>query len=960
MTPEQWSRIAPIVHSALTRDEHVRAAFLANACGNDAELRREVDSLLARASDVDGFLSGAAADLAGAPIGKSPVVGDRIGPYTIESRIGAGGMGEVYRARDSSLDRDVAIKILPQVFTADADRVARFEREARILAALNHPRIGAIYGLERMDGVPALILELVDGHTLAERLARGPLPVAEAVAIAIAVAEALEAAHDRGIIHRDIKPANIKLTPTNGVKVLDFGLAKDVTRHDDDPPVPATRVAPAFDLSSPGSVLGTVAYMSPEQARGETIDARTDLFSLGAVLYEMVTGRRAFVGAEPSRVFDAIFHETPPSPRLADPAVPRGLERVILRLLDPRRDGRYQTASAVRADLVHLATAIAGSRSPGSLSTRPLRRVLVGVAVTIAAGMAAWLWPRLPHAAPARTEYTQITHFADSATSPALSPDGRLLTFIRGASTFEGPGEVYLKELAGGDSVPLTSDGSAKMSPVFSPDGSRIAYTRVSSEFVWDTWIVPLADRTPRSWLPNASGLAWASDGHVLFSEITAGLHMRVVSANDRREAVRVVYSPESEQGMAHRSYPSPDGAWVLIAEMIRPVWQPCRLAATNGRTTRRVGPEGQCTSAAWSPDGKWMYFSSNGSGSFHIWRQRFPDGTPEQISFGPDEEEGVAVSPDGRSLLTSVGNRQSSIWVRDASGEREVSPEGYAFIPAIPNSAMSQPFSTSGRLLYLVRQGAVRFTGPGERVGELWQTDLQTLRSEALFPGIQVSDYDVSRDGSQVLFAALDDRGTSHIWLGRTDRRTAPRQLSTREANSPHFGANGSVYYCSSEGGGSFIYRMSAAGDSQKAIARPVVFLLSVSPDDAWLVARVEATPGADSSQETVAFPTSGGPPLRLCGTTCEVDWTPNAKSLVVRLGKTGSPLLARTFVIALRPGETLPRLPPHGIRSEADLGGLHISQVVDGPVYPSDVPPLVVFARSTTERNIYRIPLP
>ena len=203
-------------------------------------------------------------------------------------------MGEVYRARDVNLDRDVAIKILPQVFTADADRVARFEREARILAALNHPRIGAIYGLEHMDGVPALVLELVEGSTLAERLASGPMPVAEAVTIAIEITEALEAAHDRGIIHRDIKPANIKITPAAAIKVLDFGLAKGVNRYGDAAAGATTRVGRALDVSGPGAVLGTVAYMSPEQAAGEEIDARTDLFSLGAVVYEMVTGRRAF------------------------------------------------------------------------------------------------------------------------------------------------------------------------------------------------------------------------------------------------------------------------------------------------------------------------------------------------------------------------------------------------------------------------------------------------------------------------------------------------------------------------------------------------------------------------------------------------------------------------------------------------------------------------------------------
>ena len=495
---------------------------------------------------------------------------------------------------------------------------------------------------------------------------------------------------------------------------------------------------------------------------------------------------------------------------------------------------------------------------------------------------------------------------------------------------------------------------------MFAPDGSRIAYTTVSSEFVWDAWVVPIADRTPRFWLAHTSGLTWLGDRHVLFSEITGGLHMNVVSADDKRQAVRVVYSPDGERGMAHHSYPSPDGAWVLIAEMMAPVWQPCRLVAMNGHTSRRVGPEGQCTSAAWSPDGNWMYFSSNSSGSFHIWRQRFPDGTPEQISFGPTEEEGVAVAPDGRSLLTSVGNRQSSLWVRDAAGEHEVSGEGYTFIPALPNSGMSQPFSTDGRLLYLVREGAVRFAGPGERAGELWRTDLRTSQSEALFPGVRVNGYDVSRDGRQIVFAALDDRGTSHVWLGRTDRRTAPRQLSTLEADSPHFGANGSVYCRSSEGGASFIYRISDTGEAAKAVVRPVDFFLTVSPGDAWLVARVTTAPGVDSSQENLAFPTRGGPPVRLCRTACEVDWTANAKSLVVRLGGSDMPSGARTFVIALRPGETLPRLPPLGIRSEADLAGLHISQVVDGSVYPADAAPLVAFVRSTTQRNIYRIPLP
>jgi eukaryotic-like serine/threonine-protein kinase len=950
VTLEQWSRAAPILEAALAKDARVRAAFVEEACGGDAILGDEVQALLAGEALIDDFLNGVAADLTVQDSDEIVAVGGRIGPYIIVSRIGSGGMGDVYRAVDSNLNREVAIKLLPHTFTADLNRIARFVREAQMLAALNHPRIGAIYGLERMDGVPALILELVEGPTLAERIAGRRLEVDEAVAIAIAIAEALAAAHDRGIIHRDIKPANVKITPA-GVKVLDFGLAKEAGRRDG--PTESTAGAPARELSNPGALLGTVAYMSPEQARGETIDSRSDLFSLGAVLFEMVTGQPAFVGADAAEILRAVLHERPPSPRFINPAVPQTLERVIARLLEPERAARYQTASAVRADLARVAAGARTSRATQS-------RTAALLAVTALAAMAAWAWLRLPPRTPARAEYTQITSFSDSATSPSLSPDGRVLAFIRGESTFEGPGQIYLKELPDGQPVQLTNDGSDKMSPVFSPDGSRIAYTSISDRFVWDTWMIPLEGRVPHPWLANASGLTWIGSRSVLFSAITTGLHMNLVSSDDTRGSPRLVYDPKPSEGMAHRSYLSPDRKWVLLAEMLRPAWQPCRLVAIDGGANRRVGPEGQCTYAAWSPDGNWMYFSSNSTGSFHLWRQRFPDGRPEQISFGPGEEEGVALTPDGRSVLTSIGNRQSSIWVRDASGEREVSTEGYAFFPAVPNAGSAQPFSPDGRLLYLVRRGAVKYSGPGERVGELWQIDLQTSRSEALLPGTSVTGYAVARDGSQIAFAALDDRGRSHIWLWPTDRRTAPRQLSTMEGDSPRFGANGNVYFRVTDGGSSFIYRVSAGGEATKAVDRPAAFLLSVSPDGAWLVARVQAVPGSDSTQENLAFSTRGEPTIRLCDAMCEIDWTPDAASLVLRVGGgTWSPR-GRTFVIALRPGEPFPRLPPEGVRSETDLAGLRILQVVEGAAYPGDAAHAIAFVRSTTQRNIFRIPLP
>ena len=310
-------RVEDICHAALERDPADRTSFVASACGGDEALRREVEALLAHAESAEGFLVAPVGELAahvfaGADTSKlghagpaAGFIGRQVGTYLILSRLGAGGMGEVYRARDAKLGRDVAIKVLPPAFTADRERLARFDREARLLASLNHPHIGAIYGVEAIDDQPALILELVEGETLAARLSlsgavkrkasASALPIAEALAIARQIAEALEAAHEKGIVHRDLKPANISITPAGTVKVLDFGLAKPAAGWAGqaggagaDP-----SQSPTFTVSGTheGVVLGTAAYMSPEQARGQAVDKRADVWAFGCVLYEMLTGQ---------------------------------------------------------------------------------------------------------------------------------------------------------------------------------------------------------------------------------------------------------------------------------------------------------------------------------------------------------------------------------------------------------------------------------------------------------------------------------------------------------------------------------------------------------------------------------------------------------------------------------------------------------------------------------------------
>jgi serine/threonine protein kinase len=339
-----------ICEAALERPAESRAAYLAEACGGDDALRREVESLLAQASGADSFIETPALEVAlgedDAPSGLA--VGQRLGTYHVVSWLGAGGMGEVYRARDTELGRDVALKVLSPTLLGDPERLARFEREARVLASLNHPNVGAIYGLATDGGVRALVLELVDGPTLGERLTQGPLPLGESLAIAMQVAEALEAAHEAGIVHRDLKPANIKITPGGAAKVLDFGLAK-LTRAADRGPVDHAPTI-TVDGTQPGLIIGTAAYMSPEQARGLAVDKRTDIWAFGCVLYEMLTGRRAFEGEDNSAVLARVL-ERDPNLTLLPANTPSAIRRLLWRCLQKDRKRRLPDIAAARLEI---------------------------------------------------------------------------------------------------------------------------------------------------------------------------------------------------------------------------------------------------------------------------------------------------------------------------------------------------------------------------------------------------------------------------------------------------------------------------------------------------------------------------------------------------------------------------------------------------------------------------------
>jgi Tol biopolymer transport system component/tRNA A-37 threonylcarbamoyl transferase component Bud32 len=880
-------------------------------------------------------------------------VGTKLGPYEIVVLLGEGGMGEVYRATDTRLDRPVVIKIIRSHLSSEPGSRERFEREARAISALNHPNICHLYDVGTWDGKSYLVLECLEGETLADRVRKGALPFAQTLRYGTELADALDTAHRRGIVHRDLKPANIFLTSHGECKILDFGLAK---LEEETFPEMSTVVA-STALTSPGSTVGTLAYMSPEQARGEPLDARTDLFSFGAVLYEVATGKMAFRGKTSAMICKAILDETPSPISQANPELPQRLDEIVSKALEKDRGLRYQSAAEIRSDLQRLKRDSESGKSVprvAAAAPRPRRLwkiVTVVAAVVMTAALAAVILFRSGGPTkPESMKWEQLTFFTDSAVYPALSPDGRMLAFIRGNDSFLGPGQIYVKLLPSGDPAQLTHDSTSKLGPAFSPDGSRIAYGTVDP---WDVWEVPILGGQPHRLLANASSLTWINDGkRLLFSEIKQGLHMALVSTDSARGQSRDVYVPPGDRSMVHHSYLSPDGRWVLVVMMNNQGQLiPCRIVPFEGSSEPRIvgPPDGTCISGAWSLDGKWVYLSANSGGKFHVWRQKFPDGQPEQVTSGPTEEEGVAMAPDGKSLLTSVGVSDSTQWVHDANGDRQISSEG---------NAGGSSFSRDGSKLYYLMQSG---QSPGL---ELWVTELASGRSERVLPGYSMlpsffgGGYAISQDERRVAFAMKDQHGTSHLWVAPLNRRSSPQQLpSPASEDSPFFLPDGDLAFRATEGGLNFLYRMHPDGSARrKIIPDAILDLTAISPDGRWVVTEAKSQ-DEEHTTAIMAYSLDGAPAVRLCNSLCLGGWDAQGKFFGLQFPNAGD---ANTYVMPVSPARGLPNLPPNGVTDGKDLKADTKILVIPHRIESAVSPTLYSFTRETIRRNIYRIPLP
>lgn len=403
---------------------------------------------------------------------------------------------------------------------------------------------------------------------------------------------------------------------------------------------------------------------------------------------------------------------------------------------------------------------------------------------------------------------------------------------------------------------------------------------------------------------------------------------------------------------MAHRSYRSPDGKSVLIVEMIGS-WLPCRLVPMQGVSIGRpVGPpSSRCTFAAWSPDGKWMYFTSSTNDAFHVWRQRYPDGQPEQLTSGPTEEEGIALAPDGRSFVTSVALRQSVVMLRDGRGERQISQEGFSCDPK---------FSPDGRYLaYRVLKGGQLTSDPSDlHLVELATGHNETLLTGVVNPGPSGLAYQFSQDGRRVLATVRDGEGRPRLWVAAIDRQSPPRQIPDVEGDDAFFGKGAEVFFRRSEGAVRYAYRVLEDGTGlRKLIEQPVVLLTGVSTDGQWVIAKVPFA--------TVALPAAGGPAMTVVKSSSSIrlTWSSDGTLLYVAqpTGGTATRTLGRTYVIPLPSGQTFPPIPDGGFELTSALAALPGARVIDAyDVGPGPTPDVYAFSRASVQRNLYRIPLP
>jgi serine/threonine protein kinase len=899
MTPERWQRIEQLYHQARNQPAADRAAFLAVACADDEPLRLEIESLLDASGSDDGFLAEPAIAAPAEDATRTVVrtmSGGSLGGYEIRSMLGAGGMGEVYQAHDSRLGREVAIKVLPPAFTRHPDRLARFEREARMLAALNHPNICGIYGFEESDGARFLVLELVEGDTLAEKLSKGAgrdgrtagLPLEQVMAIARQIAEALDVAHEKGIVHRDLKPANIKITPDGLVKVLDFGLAK-----------PVAGAGLSSDLSNAGvddgggrAVVGTAAYMSPEQARGLPVDRRTDIWAFGCVLYEMLTGRVTFAGDTISDSIAKILEREPEWSALPV-TTPAPVRRILLRCLakDPKK--RARDIGDVRLELDAVEEVLPGAVAAPVPPThdRRVKRWAPWVALT-ALALAVGVWEArrpAPFENPLPSEgFKPLTNWPGSEGHAEISPDGKLVAFL---ADRDGEIDLFSSQIGTNFFNNLTRDQQA-MNPVailrwtgFSDDSARVWFNVVTRQKIEMPW----SGGTPLPFLVDGAHTpAWSSDGRLVYFNNTQNDALWLADAAGRN------------------------------AQKIQIDWP--ALAGTP--------EQNHSHNMVWSPDNQWIYFVhgevrdwNHQTNRMDIWRVRPSGGTPERLTYLNDPLTFLAILDLNTLVFVAPGEDGFGSWlwsldVGQLGGARAWLGAGRPVPRRIPTGTQ-QYVSVSAS-----RDGATVVATQANPTATLWSVpilaDREALETEVVPVQLQVeralAPRYARRSAAPLLFF-LSARGTAdRVWRFANSAVEITRGAEGRLVDAPAPAPDGTrLAIVAREAGRRRLSVMNQDGQGSQILAGGID--VQDTPD--WSPDGTTIAVGGSDEKGTglFAIPVDGGSPRRLVSETAtDPVWSPNGDFIVYAGSFSGGTTTARVAgapLKAVRPDGTKYDLP-------------------------------------------------
>jgi Tol biopolymer transport system component len=776
MTPERWQQVKAIFNSAIKYRPDERDVFLADACAGDNHLRSEVESLITSHEKTGSFIDAPAYEAAAKLIVDEKAElkpGQFVGTYEIVSFISRGGMGEVYLAHDKRLGRKVALKLLPSSVTRDVTRLHRFEQEARSASALNHPNIITIYEISETASTLMIATEFVEGETLRERLARGALTLQDSLAVAIQIADALVSAHKAGIIHRDIKPENIMIRPDGYIKVLDFGLAKLI---ESTAPVPISDAPTRKVMTGSGVIIGTVGYMSPEQARGQTVDARSDIFNLGTVIYEMVAGRKPFDGETTSDVFAAILKTDPPPLSHFQPDAPAELIRIINKTLRKDREERYQVVKDLLLDLKSLkeeldfqtkldrSGAPAGTGESSEASSQQhftatvkspsetseiktavstithslgagIRRHKAGsilaltavIIVTTVGVIALYKFVSSRRTAisdtPQVLRTTQITFSPGLDGFPSLSPDAKSVVY---SSNQNGSFEIYVKQLTpGGGELQLTNDGQQNLQPSWSSDGQRIAYISKNRGGIW---IVSALGGAPKQLTEVGARPIWSPDGSMIAYQ-----------------------SGEMGEVFGARTLP-PSTIWIIPSQ-----------GGAAKQITKGGNPVGGHGSPSWSPDGKRIVFDAADFISSSIWSIAIEGGNPTKTA---SRGSAPIYAPDGLHVYFLGTSGLSRIKV-SPSGE----PMGDAVSVLPPGSGTALANASISADGQKVVYNAIRISS------NLWTVPLDSVSGDAKPPAPFTSDTSqrnnlgrFSPDGRKVTLTRWRPGTSADIWLADAD----------------------------------------------------------------------------------------------------------------------------------------------------------------------------------------------